>query len=117
MAFKNQNQETNEQQATRNNIFFPSDAIKTAKDITSTIQKIFAEYQKIYTANYNDIKNILQESKSLGKGINTQQIDNSLNDLQQLYNDSKNADVLNLRISTLSERLKTLINTEKPRKH
>jgi hypothetical protein len=45
---------------TPNNVFFPSDAIKTAKDITSTIQKIFTEYQKIYTGNYNDIKNILQ---------------------------------------------------------
>ena len=29
-----------------NNLYFPTDAIKTAKDITSAIQKIFAEYQK-----------------------------------------------------------------------
>ena len=96
--------------------YFPTDNIKSAKDITSTIQKIFAEYQKIYTANYNDIKNILQETKSLGKNINTKQVDNSLDELQNLYNDSKNADVLNLRLNTLAERLKTLVNTEKPKK-
>ena len=96
--------------------YFPSDAIKTAKDITSIIQKIFAEYQKIYTANYNDIKNILLETKTLGKRINTQTIDNSLTELQTLYNDSKNADVLNLRLNTLAERLKTLVATEKIKK-
>ena len=100
----------------KNVVYFPNDIIKSAKDITSTIQKIFAEYQKIYTANYSDIKNILQESKLLGKSINTKQVDNSLEELQNLYNDSKNADMLNLRISTLVERLKGLVNTEKPKK-
>jgi hypothetical protein len=96
-----------------NNIVFPGDAIKTAKDITSTIQKIFAEYQKIYTANYNDIRNILQETKQLGKNINKQTIDNSISELQTLFNESKNADALILRISTLTDRLKTLVATEK----
>lgn len=96
-----------------NNIVFPSDAVKTAKDIASTIQKIFTEYQKIYTANYNDIKNILQETKQLGSNINKQTIDNSLAELQTLYTESKNADALILRISTLTERLKTLVATEK----
>ena len=121
-AFNNEKQETNEKREindkreTRNNIFFPSDAIKTAKDITSTIQKIFAEYQKIYTANYNDIKNILQETKTLGKHINTQTIDNSLTELQTLYTESKNADALNLRLYTLTERLKILVATEKIKK-
>ncbi len=103
----------NEKQETRNNLYFPTDAIKTAKDITSTIQKIFAEYQKIYTANYNDIKNILNETKQLGSNINKQTINNSLAELQTLYTESKNADVLILRISTITERLKTLVATEK----
>lgn len=105
------------QQETSNTIYFPNDAIKTAKDITSTIQKIFAEYQKIYTANYNDIKNILLETKTLGSNINKQTIDNSLTELQSLYNESKNADVLNLRLNTLTERLKNLVATEKIKKN
>ena len=117
-SFKDDNSETiNTNLQTPNiGIYFPTDNIKTAKDITSICQKIFAEYQKIYTANYNDIKNILQETKSLGKSINTQTVDNSLNELQTLYNESKNADALNLRLNTLAERLKTLVNTEKPLK-
>jgi hypothetical protein len=113
---QNNNETNNSKPQTPNNIYFPNDAIKTAKDITSTIQKIFAEYQKIYTGNYNDIKNILQETKQLGNNINKQTIDNSLTELQNLYTDSKNADALNLRLNTLTERLKNLVATEKWRK-
>lgn len=102
-----------ENYTTTNNIVFPNDAIKTAKDINSTIQKIFAEYQKIYTTNYNDIRSILQETKQMGKSINKQAIDNSISELQTLFNESKNADVLNLRLNTLAERLKQLVATEK----
>ncbi|MBS4044313.1 MAG: hypothetical protein KGZ59_10895 [Chitinophagaceae bacterium] len=110
----NNQQETNNlKPQTPNNVYFPTDAIKAAKDITSTIQKIFTEYQKIYTANYNDIRNILNETKQLGSNINKQTINNSLAELQTLYTESKNADVLILRISTLTERLKTLVATEK----
>lgn len=93
--------------------YFPNDAIKTAKDIVGTLQKIYNEYQKIYTSNYNDIRTILQETKTLGKTINSKKLDASLQELQTLFNDSKNADALNLRINTLTERLKVLVNTEK----
>lgn len=70
-------------------------------------------YKQIYTNNFNDIKNILQETKQLGKNINIQAIDNSIAELQTLYTESKNADILNLRLSTLTERLKLLVATEK----
>lgn len=91
---------------------YPSDGIKTAKEISNTLQKLFTEYQKAYDENYQQIKNILSESKLLGKKINTQQVDSSLKELEDLYDDSKNFDVLSLRITTLLERLKTLAATE-----
>lgn len=91
---------------------YPSDGIKTAKDISNTLQKLFTEYQKVYADNYQQIRNILLQSKSLGKNINTQQVDASLKDLEELYNDSKNSDALSLRLTTLFERLKTLVATE-----
>lgn len=93
-------------------LYFPSDGIKAAKEISSTIQKIFMEYQKIYTDNYSEIKTILLESKSLGKDINIKQVDASVKELETLYNESKSADVFNLRINTLNERLKTLVTSE-----
>jgi hypothetical protein len=91
---------------------YPSDGIKSAKDISNTLQKLFTEYQKVYSDNYQQIKNILVESKSLGKNINTSQVDASLKELEELYNDSKNSDILSLRLATLSERLKSLAATE-----
>lgn len=96
-------------------IYFPADAIKTAKDIASSIQKIYSEYQKVYTSNYQDIKNLLIETKALGNNINKQTIDKSLNELQTLYAESKSADAFNLRLNTLNERLKNLVATEKLR--
>ena len=91
---------------------YPTDGIKTAKDIAYNLQKLFNEYQKIYTDNYQQIRSILLESKTLGKNINTRQVDASLKELENLYNDSKNSDVLSLRLTTLFERLKILTATE-----
>jgi len=91
---------------------YPTDGIKTAKDIAYNLQKLFNEYQKVYGDNYQQIRSILLESKSLGKNINTRQIDASLKELEELYNESKNSDILGLRLNTLFERLKLLAATE-----
>jgi len=91
---------------------YPSDGIKTAKDIAYNLQKLFNEYQKVYGDNYQQIRSILLESKSLGKNINTKQVDNSLKELEELYNESKNSDIISLRLTTLFERLKVLAATE-----
>lgn len=91
---------------------YPSDGIKSAKDISNTLQKLFTEYQKVYTENYQQIRNILLQSKSLGRNINIQQVDASLKELEELYNESKSSDALSLRLTTLFERLKTLVATE-----
>lgn len=93
-------------------IHYPTDGIKTAKDIAYNLQKVFNEYQKVYGDNYQQIRTILSESKTLGKNINTRQVDASLKELEELFNDSKNSDVLSLRLTTLFERLKTLSATE-----
>ncbi|HWI93535.1 MAG TPA: hypothetical protein VNT20_19780 [Flavisolibacter sp.] len=102
----------NKLQSSGRSFQYPSDGIKSAKDISNTLQKLFTEYQKVYTENYQQIKNILLQSKSLGKSINIQQVDASLKELEELYNDSKNSDALSLRFTTLFERLKTLVATE-----
>jgi hypothetical protein len=96
----------------RTSLVYPSDGIKTAKEIVNGIQKLFTEYQKIYGENYNQIRNILNEGKDLGKQVNSRQIDSSLEDLQELYIASKDADIVNLRLQTLAERLKILVNAE-----
>lgn len=102
------NNQQNENPAFR----YPTDGIKTAKDIAYNLQKLFNEYQKVYEDNYQQIRSILLESKTLGKNINTKQVDNSLKELEELYNESKNSDIISLRLTTLFERLKVLAATE-----
>jgi hypothetical protein len=91
---------------------YPTDGIKSAKDIAYNLQKLFNEYQKVYGDNYQQIRSILSESKTLGKNINTKQLDASIKELEQLYNDSKDSDVLSLRLKTLFQRLELLAGTE-----
>lgn len=102
--------EQNEQQG--HSFQYPSDGIKAAKDIAYNLQKLFNEYQKVYNENYQQIKTILNESRTLGRNINVKQVEFSLKDLEQLYNESKTSDVLALRLNTLFERLKVLVGTE-----
>jgi hypothetical protein len=91
---------------------YPSDGIKGAKDLANNLQKLFNDYQKVYTENYTQIKTILSEAKKLGKNINVQQVDASLKEVDELFNESKASDVMSLRLTTLFERLKTLTATE-----
>jgi hypothetical protein len=91
---------------------YPGDGIKTAKEIVYGIQKLFNEYQQVYSDNFNEIKMILLQSKALGDNIDIKQVDISVKELQELYDDSKNADALNIRMNTLQERLRVLVITE-----
>jgi hypothetical protein len=93
-------------------VVYPSDGIKGAKEISASLQKLFSEYQKVYGENYQQIRSILSDSKTLGKNINVKQVDASLKELEELYTESNASDVLSLRLTTLAERLKVLVATE-----
>jgi hypothetical protein len=89
---------------------YPSDAVKWAKEITNTMQKLFSEYQKMYAENYQQIRTILAESKNLGRTVNNGRVEASMKELEELYNDSKTSDILGLRLNTLAERLKAMVD-------
>lgn len=91
---------------------FPSDGIKTAKEIAYSLQKLFNEYQKVYEENYQQIRGVLTDSKQLGRQVNLRQVEASLKELEELYIESRTSDVLGLRLTTLMERLRVLVETE-----
>ena len=91
---------------------YPSDGIKTAKEIAYTVQKLFEEYQKLYTDNYQQVRAVVLDSKSLGKNINLRQVEISLQELEVLYRESRDADQLALRLKTVFERLNVLTASE-----
>ncbi|GAB4091196.1 hypothetical protein [Flaviaesturariibacter terrae] len=89
---------------------YPSDGVKGAKDICNNVEKLFREYQKIYGDNYNDIRGIVQSARALGRS-GAPSADATLRELETLYNESAQADVLNLRLRTLAGRLQALVLT------
>ncbi len=91
---------------------YPSDGVKTAKELANNLQKLFIDYQKVYGENYQQIRSILLEAKNLGKAVNVQQVNASLKEVETLYNESKTSDNLSLRLTTLFERLKNLTASE-----
>lgn len=93
-------------------IVYPSDGIKSSKEIAYTIQKLFEAYQKIYSENYRQVRTILTDSKLLGRQINVKQLDASLAEIDRLFSESRSSDLLGLRIATLNDRLRLLVNTE-----
>src|SRR5207253_591394 len=60
---------------------YPSDGIKGAKDLAYSLQKLFDDYQKVYTDNYTHVKGILNDARKLGKNVNIQQVEASLKEV------------------------------------
>ena len=87
---------------------YPQDAIKTCKEIATTIQRIYDEYALIYNNNYKEIKNIIADTKNVSASVNHVRLNQTLRDLETLYNESKAIDIVNLRLRTLFDRLEVL---------
>ncbi len=90
-------------------ITFPTDAIKSCKEIMVDINEIYNEYVTIYTQNFNEIKGILVSTRSLGSSINTLQLNKTLIEVEALYTESRSLDKDNLRLKTLQERLEQIL--------
>ncbi|GEM_PF-1182202 len=87
---------------------FPPDAIKSCKEIANTIQRIYNEYTTIYNTNFQDIKNIISDSKAISPAVDQFQLNKTLKDLEKLYSESKTMDSDNMRLKTLFERLEVI---------
>ena len=88
---------------------FPQDAIKGSKEIANNVQRIYNEYTTIYNNNYKEIRSIINDTKATGAIVDQIKLNNTLKELEGLYNESKNTDVANLRLKTLYERLETFV--------
>ena len=87
---------------------FPQDAIKSCKEIANDIQRIYNEYTTIYNINFQEIKNIISNSRILSSSVDHAQLNKTLKDLEKLYNESKSMDTDNLRLKTLFDRLEAI---------
>lgn len=97
-------------------ILYPPDAPTTAKLITSGIKKLQKEFESIYSQNYSELKELITSIKRSIPGIDQIQLNKTSSELDRLYTDSKQADVINMNINQVDERMNTachIINTGK----
>ncbi|MBI5857427.1 MAG: hypothetical protein HZB42_07230 [Sphingobacteriales bacterium] len=85
--------------------FYPPDAPTTVKLITSGIKKIQKEFEALYTENYKEMKELITSLKTTIPNIDQNQLAKTSSEIDQLYNDSRQADVINLNIAQVNERM------------
>jgi hypothetical protein len=87
----------------------PKDALTIVKLITSGIKKLQRDFDVLYTDNYNQIKNALAALKNNIQNIDQKQLAKTTQELAELYNESKQADLFSLNISQLDDRFNLLL--------
>jgi len=87
---------------------YPPDAATTAKVITSVIKKLQKEFESIYSQNYSELKDLIASLKSAIANLDESQLNKTCSEIDSLYNDSRQADVINLNIILVDERMNTV---------
>jgi hypothetical protein len=87
---------------------YPPDAATSVKTITSVIKKLQKEFEAIYSENYGEIKELMASLKSTITNLDQAQLGRTSAEIDQLFQDSRQADVINLNISQVDERMSTV---------
>jgi hypothetical protein len=90
---------------------YPPDAPTSVKMITSAIKRIQKEFETIYNENYQEMKELIASLKISIQNLDENQLNKTSNEIDQLYNDSRQADVINLNIIQVNERMNIVCST------
>lgn len=84
---------------------YPPDAPTSVKLITSGIKRIQKEFETIYNENYREMKELIASLKNTIANLDQNQLNKTSAEIDLLYNDSRQADVINLNIAQVNERM------------
>jgi hypothetical protein len=84
---------------------YPPDAPTSVKMITSAIKRVQKEFETIYNENYREMKELIASLKITIPDLDQNQLNKTSNEIDHLYNDSRLADVINLNITQVNERM------------
>lgn len=87
---------------------YPSDAATTVKLITTGIKRLQKEFETLYSDNYKQLKELIASLKTTIQDLDQEQLAKTNNEIDKLYNDSRQADMVNLNISQVDERMNTV---------
>jgi hypothetical protein len=88
-------------------VLFPPDAPTSIKMLTSEIKKLQKEFEQVYNDNYNALKELIASLKNTIPNLDQNQLDKTNTELNRLYTESRQADLINLNISQVDERMNT----------
>jgi hypothetical protein len=84
---------------------YPPDAPTTVKLITSNIKKLQKEFESVYSENYTELKELISSLRSTIPNIDQEQLEKTNQEMERLYKDSRQADVINLNLALVDERM------------
>lgn len=87
---------------------YPPDAPTSVKMLTSQIKKLQKEFENVYQDNYHELKALIASLKNAIPNLDQEQIGKTNSELDKLYSDSRQADMINLNITLVDERMNTV---------
>jgi hypothetical protein len=90
---------------------YPPDAPTSVKLIASGIKRIQKEFETIYNENYREMKELIASLKTSIPNLDQNQLSKTSAEIDHLYNDSRQADVINLNITQVNERMTIVCTT------
>lgn len=89
---------------------YPPDAPMSVKLIASGIKRIQKEFETMYNENYGEMKELIANLKNAIPGLDQNQLNKTSLEIDQLYNESRQADVTNLNMTQVNERMTIVCN-------
>jgi len=93
---------------TNDKLLYPPDAPTSVKLLTSQIKKLQKEFENVYQENYKELKELIASLKTSIPNLDQEQIEKTKVELDRLYSDSRQADIINLNINLVDERMNTV---------
>jgi len=84
---------------------YPPDAPTTVKLIAASIKRVQKEFETLYSDNYAQMKELIASLKTTIPNIDQDRLAKTTAEIDQLYNDSRQADLVNLNITQVNERM------------
>lgn len=84
---------------------FPPDAPTTVKLLTSNIKKLQKEFESVYSENYTALKELIASLRTTIPNLDQERLEKTNKEMEHLYKDSRQADVINLNLALVDERM------------
>lgn len=95
----------------REGSLYPPDAPTSVKLITAGVKRIQKEFETIYNENYREMKELIASLKTSVPNLDENQLNKTSMEIDKLYIDSRQADVINLNITLVNERMSIVCST------